>query len=107
MAQWNEILRMTATIKLCYYKASTLFKRLNSYARKYPLYKALTVLDRIYRTIYKLLYIDQPHLRKSVESILFVVEHANNLALAITHGNNQQLIWAFQEVQLKVEGCRP
>lgn len=106
MAQWDEILRMTATIKLGYHKASTLFKRLNSYARKHPLYKALTDLGRIYRTIYTLRYIDEPHFRKSVESVLSIVEHANNLALAITHGNNQQLIWAFQEDQLKAEGCK-
>lgn len=106
MDQWDEILRMTATIKLGYHKASTLFKRLNSYARKHPLYKALTDLGRIYRTIYTLRYIDQPELRKSVEGVLSIVEHANNLALAITQGNNQQLMWALQEDQLKAEGCK-
>lgn len=104
--QWDEILRMTTTIKLGYHKASTLFKRLNSYARKHPLYKALTDLGRIYKTIYTLRYIDQPPLRKSVEGVLSIVEHANNLSLAITHGNNQQLIWASHEDQLKAEGCK-
>lgn len=43
---------MTTTIKLGYHKASTLFKRLNSYARRHPLYNALTDLGRIYKTIY-------------------------------------------------------
>ena len=37
VVQWDEILRMTATIKLGYNKASTLFKRLNSYAKQPPL----------------------------------------------------------------------
>lgn len=106
IAYWDDILRMTATIKLGYHKASTLFKRLNSYARKHPLYKALTDLGRIYRTLYTLRYIDQPELRKSVEGVLSIVEHANNLALAITQGNNQQLIWVFHEDQLKAEGCK-
>ena len=33
-------------------------------------------------------------------------EHSNNLASAVTHGNNQQLIWASYEDQLKAEGCK-
>ncbi len=106
ISQWDEILRMTATIKLRYHKASTLFKRLNSYARKHPLYKAITDLGRIYRTDYTLRYIDQPPLRKSVEGVLSIVEHANNLALAINHGNNQDIIWTFYDDQLKAEGCK-
>lgn len=104
--QWDEILRMTATIKLGYHKASTLFKRLNSYSKKHPLYRALVDLGRIYRTNYTLRYIDQPLLRKSVEGVLSIVEHANNLSLAITNGNNQEIIWAFYDDQLKAEGCK-
>lgn len=106
VAQWDEILRMTATIKLGYNKASTLFKRLNSYARQHPLYKALTDLGRLYRTDYTLRVIDLPSLRKSVEGVLSKTEHSNNLASAVTHGNNQQLIWASYEDQLKAEGCK-
>ena len=37
-AQWDEILRFIATIKLKEATASQLFKRLNSYSRQHPLY---------------------------------------------------------------------
>ncbi len=106
VAQWDEILRMTATVKLGYNKASTLFKRLNSYSRQHPLYKALTDLGRLYRTDYTLRVIDLPLLRKSVEGVLSKTEHSNNLASAVTHGNNQQLIWASYQDQLTAEGCK-
>lgn len=39
--QWDAILRFIATIKLKETTASQLFKRLNSYSRQHPLYRAL------------------------------------------------------------------
>lgn len=49
---WDEILRLVCTIKLGYSKASTLFRRLNSYSKQHPLYKALKDLGRLYKTAY-------------------------------------------------------
>jgi len=49
---WDEILRFITTIKLGYSKASTLIRRLNSYSKQHPLYKALKELGRIYKTLY-------------------------------------------------------
>jgi TnpA family transposase len=39
--QWDEILRMIATIKLKEVTASDLFRRLNSYSKQHALYRAL------------------------------------------------------------------
>lgn len=39
--QWDNILRFVASIKLGYVQASILLKRLNSYSRQHPLYRAL------------------------------------------------------------------
>ena len=39
--QWDEILRFLATIRLKVTSASQLFKRLNSYSKQHPLYRAL------------------------------------------------------------------
>ncbi len=50
VSQWDEVLRFVATIKLGYAKASQLFKRLNSYDRQHPLYRALRDLGRLYKT---------------------------------------------------------
>lgn len=38
---WDDILRISATIKLRYASSSQLFKRLNSYSKQHTLYKAL------------------------------------------------------------------
>src|SRR5215510_9408 len=38
-AHWEEILRFIATIRLKHTTASQLFRRLNSYSKKHPLYQ--------------------------------------------------------------------
>lgn len=104
--QWDEVLRFVATIKLGYAKASQLFKRLNSYDRQHPLYRALRDLGRLYKTEYILRYIDDPLLRETVEGILTRVEHANRFAKAVVLGNNGQFGWATYHEQLIAEGCK-
>lgn len=44
---WDDILRFMATIKLRYSSASQLFKRLSSYAKDHPLYKALKEFGKV------------------------------------------------------------
>lgn len=83
-----------------------MIRRLNSYSRQHPLYKALKELGRIYKTLYILLYMDEPAVRKSVERVLSKVENSNKFAKAISHGNNQQLIGATYREQLTAEGCK-
>jgi TnpA family transposase len=39
--QWDEILRLIATVKLKEVTASDLFRRLNSYSKQHALYQAL------------------------------------------------------------------
>lgn len=105
-SQWDEVLRFVATIKLGYAKASQLFKRLNSYDRQHPLYRALRDLGRLFKTDYILRYIDDPLLRETVEGILTRVEHANRFAKAVVLGNNGQFGWATYHEQLIAEGCK-
>lgn len=93
-------------IKLGYAKASELFKRLNSYDRQHPLYRALRDLRRLFKTDYILRYVDEPELRETVEGILTRVEHANRFAKAIVIGNNGQFGWATYHEQLIAEGCK-
>ncbi|GAB3742010.1 Tn3-like element ISSod9 family transposase [Spirosoma lituiforme] len=106
VSQWDEILRLVATIKLGYAKASLLFKRLNSYDRQHPLYRALRDLGRLFKTEYILGYINDPQLRKTVEGILTRVEHANRFAKAVNLGNNGEFSWATYQEQLIAEGCK-
>ena len=97
--QWDNILRLLATIKLGYTPASTILRRLNSYARQHPLYRALKDLGRLYKTDYILRYVDDPELRANVEGILTKVEHSNKFSSAVTLGNNQAFGWQTQREQ--------
>lgn len=103
---WDEILRLVCTIKLGYSKASTLFRRLNSYSKQHPLYKALKDLGRLYKTTYIYQYMDDELIRKTVSGSLSKIESSNNFSKAITIGNNQKLIWATRKEQLIAEGCK-
>jgi len=105
-SHWDDILRLVCTIKLGYSKASTLFRRLNSYSKQHPLYKALKDLGRLYKTAYIYQYMDDERIRKSVSNSLSQIESSNNFSKAITIGNNQELIWATRKEQLIAEGCK-
>lgn len=101
---WYDILRVVCSIKLDNTKASDLFRRLNSYSRQNPLYKALADLGRLLRTIYILRYIDDPEIRASVEEVLANGEHGNAFARAVIGSEDYQ--WLNQREQLTEEGCK-
>ena len=63
-------LRFIVTIKLKYSTASQIFKRLSSYAKQNPLYKALKEFGRITKTIFILKYYDDLNLRQEIEKQL-------------------------------------
>jgi TnpA family transposase len=87
---WDDILRFMATIKLKHTTASTLFKRLSSYAKDHPLYKALKEFGRIIKSQYILTYYDDVKLRQSVEKQLNKVELSNKFSRAVFFDRNQE-----------------
>ena len=54
LSQWDNILRFVATIALREATATQLFKRLSSYSRQHPLYKALKEYGRVIKTLFLL-----------------------------------------------------
>jgi TnpA family transposase len=60
---WDDILRFVVTIKLKEATASQLFKRLNSYAKQHPLYKALKEFGKIIKSLFMLRYMSDLTLR--------------------------------------------
>jgi TnpA family transposase len=66
-AQWDEVLYFTTSIKLRYVTASQLLKRLSSYSRQHPLYKALKEFGKIHKTMFLLRYMDDLGLRKTAK----------------------------------------
>tara|TARA_A100001015_G_C14977555_1_gene707974 strand:+ start:1178 stop:1519 length:342 start_codon:yes stop_codon:yes gene_type:complete len=71
---WDDILRFMVTIKLKKVTASQLFKRLSSYAKSNPLYRAIKEFGRINKSIFILSYYDDNKLRQRIEKQLNRVE---------------------------------
>ncbi|MBL4761319.1 MAG: Tn3 family transposase [Gammaproteobacteria bacterium] len=88
--QWENILRFMATIKLNRAPASYLFNRLNSYARKNPLYKGLQEFGKITKTIYILSYCNDLELRQDVQKNLGRIELSNKFSHAVFFDNDQE-----------------
>lgn len=104
--QWDNILRLIATIKLKETTASQLFKRLSSYSRQHPLYRALKQFGRIIKTIFLLKYIDDVELRQMIEKQLNKLESSNKFGKAVFHGKNQEFQYSTKEEQLIADGCK-
>jgi TnpA family transposase len=104
--QWDQILRLLCTIKLKETLPSNILKRLSSYSKQNPLYKAIKETGRIYKTIFLLKYYDEVHLRQNIEKQLNRVELSHYFAKAVFFGNNQEFKYATKEEQEMAVGCR-
>src|SRR5690606_6585748 len=85
-AQWDDVLRFIATIRLKITTASQLFKRLNSYSKQHPLYRALKEFGKIPKTLFILKYCDDLQFRQAIEKQLSRVERSNKFSKAVSFG---------------------
>jgi TnpA family transposase len=104
--QWDEVLRFIATIRLKVTTASQLFKRLNSYSKQHPLYRALKEFGKIPKTLFILKYVDELEFRQSIEKQLNKVEGSNKFSRAVSFGHSQEFIQSEKEDQEIAEACR-
>jgi len=102
---WDEILHFMATIKLKHISASQLFKRLSSYAKDHPLYKALKEFGRIIKSIFILTYCDELELRQRIEKQLNKVELSNKFSKAVFFANNREFHQGEPENQKISTAC--
>lgn len=105
-SQWDEILRLVATIKLKETTASDLFRRLNSYSKQHPLYAALKAFGRIPKSIFILHYIDDVELRQIVEKQLNKIESSHRFSREISIGNGREMLQAEKQEQEIAEACK-
>ncbi len=103
---WGDILRFMATIKLKHSSASQLFKRLSSYAKDHPLYKALKEFGRIIKSIFILSYIDDVELRQRIEKQLNKVESSNKFSRAVFFANDGEFKNGIKEEQEIMVACK-
>ena len=104
--QWDRILRLLCTIKLKETLPSNILKRLSSYTKQNPLYRAIKEVGRIYKTIFLLKYYDEVLLRQNIEKQLNRVELSHKFAKTVFFGNNRELNYATKEEQEIAVGCR-
>ena len=103
---WDDVLRFMVTIKLKETSASTLFKRLSSYAKDHPLYKAIKEFGRIIKSQFILTYIDELSLRQRIEKQLNKVELSNKFSKAVFFEKNQSFSVATRDEQDIVVQCK-
>jgi len=103
---WDEVLRFIATIRLKVTTASQLFKRLNSYSKQHPLYRALKEFGKIPKTLFILKYADDLEFRQAIEKQLNKVEASNKFSKAVSFGHSQEFIQSEKEDQEIAEACR-
>lgn len=105
-SNWDDILRLAASIKTKTSTASQIFKRLNSYTKEPQLYKALKEFGRIIKTIYILTYLDDVALRQRIEKQLNRIESSNKFAKAVFFANAQEFRAGSTEEQMLIVACR-
>lgn len=98
-SQWDDILRLVATIKLGDSVASQIFRRLSSYSKQHPLYCALKEFGRIIKTMFILRYIDDVELRQIIEKQLNRIELSNKFGKAVSFDNNHEMLYGSKEEQ--------
>lgn len=103
---WDDILRFMVTIKLHKVSASQLFKRLSSYYKDHPLYKAIKEFGRIIKSLFILTYFDDVKLRQRIEKQLNRIESSNRFSKAVFYANNSEFNQADPEEQNLAVACK-
>ena len=102
---WDDFLRLVATIKLKENTASDIFRRLNSYSRQHALYQTLKAFGQMIKSLFILRYVDDVELRQAIEKQLNKVELANRFSRAVAVGNPREFTQAEKEEQEIAESC--
>lgn len=104
-SHWEDLLRFMVTVKLKEVSASQLFKRLSSYAKNHPLYKAMKEFGRIIKSLFILTYYDDVILRQQIEKQLSRIELSNKFGRAVFYANNSEFKQASPEEQQTATAC--
>jgi TnpA family transposase len=103
---WDDILRLVATIKLKEATASQILKRLSSYAKDHPLYKGLKEFGKLIKTIFILTYMNELEFRQSIQKQLNKIELSNKFSDAVFFDNNQEFKYGSKEEQEVAMNCK-
>lgn len=82
-AHWDDVLRLTASVRTGVVSASLMLKRLGAYPRQNGLAQALREIGRIERTLHTLDWLEQPPLRRQATAELNKGETRHALCRAV------------------------
>lgn len=102
---WDELLRLVATIKLKENTASDIFRRLNSYSRQHALYQTIKAFGQIIKSDFILRYVDNLDLRQAIEKQLNKIELANKFSRAVAVGSPREFLQTEKDEQEIAESC--
>ena len=102
---WDDLLRLVATIKLKENTASDIFQRLNSYSKQHALYQTIKAFGQIIKSLFILRYLDEVELRQAIEKQLNKIELANRFTRAVAVGSPREFVQAEKEDQEIAETC--
>lgn len=99
--EWNNVLRIVASLALKKTTQATIIRKLSSYKRLNPTLKALIEFDRIIMSLYMLSYIDLPDMRSQVHRSLNRGEAYHQLMAAIRKVSGNK-IPGRNEIELEI-----
>jgi TnpA family transposase len=103
--QWDNIVRLVASLKNRKVTASLLIQKMSTYSRAGRLIKAIQEVGRIFQTLYILEYIDNPQLRGEVRLHLTRHESKNTLARYLFFGEEGELRRRDYDSQMERISC--
>ena len=103
---WDEILRLVASLKLKYCKASQVFSRFNSYSKQHPLYAALKQYGRMPKTLHILHSINDLSLRQEGRKSSNAIEASNRFSSAVFFANGGEMIFLTRKDQQIADACK-
>ncbi len=98
-AEWDNLLRIFASLALKTTSQHIIVRKLNAYARKNTTRQALWEYDRIISSRYLLRYVDSPTLRQNVQRALNRGEQYHQLRRAVSYANFGKLRFTTEEDQ--------
>ena len=98
-AEWDNLLRIFASLALKTTSQHIIVRKLNAYARKNTTRQALWEYDRIISSRYLLQYVDSPTLRQNVQRALNRGEQYHQLRRAVSYANFGKLRFTTEEDQ--------
>ena len=105
ISEWNNLLRIFASLGLKTTPQRIIVRKLSSYARQNRTKRALWEYDSIFRSLHLLEFVDSPPLRQNVQRALNRGENYHQLRRAIAYANFGKLRYRTEEDQQLWSEC--